>query len=62
MVAAVRGAARGDAMISPRITRRLLRKFAEPAPNGAATASDGSLCSPTRNVRYWSPSAAVCRI
>jgi DNA-binding NarL/FixJ family response regulator len=32
MVAAVRSAARGDAMISPRITRRLLRKFAEPAP------------------------------
>ncbi|GCB42832.1 response regulator transcription factor [Streptomyces sp. NL15-2K] len=33
MLAAVRSAARGDAMISPRITRRLLRKFAEPAPD-----------------------------
>ncbi|MDX2819793.1 response regulator transcription factor [Streptomyces ipomoeae] len=32
MLAAVRSAARGDAMISPRITRRLLRKFAEPVP------------------------------
>nr|WP_218617671.1 response regulator transcription factor [Cryptosporangium aurantiacum] len=33
MLAAVRSAARGDAMISPRVTRRLLRKFAEPAPD-----------------------------
>ncbi|PWU57309.1 DNA-binding response regulator [Micromonospora sp. S4605] len=30
MLAAVRSAARGDAMISPRVTRRLLRTFAEP--------------------------------
>jgi len=30
MLAAVRSAAYGEAMISPRITRRLLRKFAEP--------------------------------
>jgi DNA-binding NarL/FixJ family response regulator len=30
MLAAVRSAACGEAMISPRITRRLLRKFAEP--------------------------------
>jgi DNA-binding NarL/FixJ family response regulator len=32
MLTAVRSAARGDAMISPRITRRLLRKFAGPEP------------------------------
>ncbi|MDX3241140.1 response regulator transcription factor [Streptomyces sp. ME18-1-4] len=33
MLAAVRSAARGDAMIAPRITRRLLRRFAEPVPD-----------------------------
>jgi len=33
MLAAVRSAACGEAMISPRITRRLLRKFAEPKPD-----------------------------
>lgn len=33
MLAAVRSAARGDAMLSPRITRRLLRRFAEPTPD-----------------------------
>ncbi|MFG2100929.1 response regulator [Micromonospora echinaurantiaca] len=33
MLAAVRSAARGDAMISPRVTRRLLRTFAEPTPD-----------------------------
>ncbi|MEU8420402.1 response regulator transcription factor [Micromonospora sp. NPDC048835] len=33
MIAAVRSAARGDAMISPRITRRLLRMFAAPRPD-----------------------------
>ncbi|MEV5767864.1 response regulator transcription factor [Micromonospora sp. NPDC052213] len=32
LLAAVRSAARGDAMISPRVTRRLLRTFAGPAP------------------------------
>ncbi|GAA3207060.1 response regulator transcription factor [Actinocorallia longicatena] len=32
MLAAVRSAARGDAMISPRVTRRLLRTFTDPAP------------------------------
>ena len=33
MLAAVRSAARGDAMISPRVTRRLIRTFAEPTPD-----------------------------
>ncbi|MGH3390552.1 MAG: response regulator [Actinomadura sp.] len=33
MLAAVRSAARGDAMISPRVTRRLLQRFAEPKPD-----------------------------
>ncbi|WP_238005949.1 response regulator transcription factor [Dactylosporangium sp. AC04546] len=33
MLAAVRSAASGDAMISPRVTRRLLRMFAEPRPD-----------------------------
>ncbi|MEV1329242.1 response regulator transcription factor [Micromonospora costi] len=33
MVAAVRSAARGDAMIAPRVTRRLLQKFAGPTPD-----------------------------
>ncbi|MQY09192.1 response regulator [Actinomadura macrotermitis] len=33
MLAAVRCAARGDAMLSPGITRRLLREFAGPAPD-----------------------------
>ncbi len=32
MLAAVRHAARGDAMLSPKITRRLLDRFADPAP------------------------------
>ncbi|GAA3383599.1 response regulator transcription factor [Cryptosporangium minutisporangium] len=39
MLAAVRSAARGDAMLSPRITRRLLRKFAEPAPDRRSDAA-----------------------
>jgi DNA-binding NarL/FixJ family response regulator len=33
MLAAVRSAASGEAMISPRITRRLLRTFVEPRPD-----------------------------
>ncbi len=33
MVAAVRSAARGDAIISPRVTRRLLLTFVEPRPD-----------------------------
>jgi DNA-binding NarL/FixJ family response regulator len=33
ILAAVRSAAGGDAMISPRVTRRLLRTFAEPKPD-----------------------------
>ncbi|MBB4932925.1 DNA-binding NarL/FixJ family response regulator [Lipingzhangella halophila] len=32
MISAVRSAARGDAMLSPRVTRRLLDKFANPEP------------------------------
>lgn len=32
MISAVRSAARGDAMLSPRITRRLLHRFADPEP------------------------------
>lgn len=39
MLAAVRSAARGDAMLSPRVTRRLLRKFAEPAPDRRSDAA-----------------------
>ncbi|MGC4809728.1 response regulator [Micromonospora sp. DT228] len=33
MINAVRSAARGDAMISPRVTRRLLRQFSGPTPD-----------------------------
>lgn len=38
MLNAVRCAARGDAMISPRVTRRLLRHFAGPAPDRRSAA------------------------
>ncbi|WP_100449163.1 response regulator [Glycomyces xiaoerkulensis] len=34
MVAAVRSAAEGDAMLSPRVTRRLLERFAQPRRDG----------------------------
>jgi len=38
MLAAVRSAANGDAMLSPRITRRLLRRFADPSTGRRADA------------------------
>jgi DNA-binding NarL/FixJ family response regulator len=39
MVAAVRSAARGDAIISPRVTRRLIRMFVEPRPDRRSDAA-----------------------
>ncbi|WP_410817246.1 response regulator [Micromonospora sp. 050-3] len=38
MLNAVRSAARGDAMISPRVTRRLLRQFSGPGPDRRSNA------------------------
>jgi DNA-binding NarL/FixJ family response regulator len=38
MLNAVRSAARGDAMISPRVTRRLLRQFSGPTPDRRSNA------------------------
>ncbi|MEV7988182.1 response regulator transcription factor [Micromonospora sp. NPDC085948] len=38
MINAVRSAARGDAMISPRVTRRLLRQFSGPTPDRRSNA------------------------
>ncbi|GII00880.1 response regulator [Planobispora takensis] len=43
LLAAIRNVAAGDAVVSPRITRRLLETFAHQIPTGAAPADDGRL-------------------
>jgi DNA-binding NarL/FixJ family response regulator len=42
LVAAIRTVARGDAVVSPRITRRLLEEYAHTLPDLAAGAGDGA--------------------
>ncbi|MDP9866225.1 MULTISPECIES: response regulator [Streptosporangium] len=43
LLAAIRSVAAGDAVVSPRITRRLLENFAHQLPTGGAPASDERL-------------------
>ncbi|GIH89685.1 response regulator [Planobispora siamensis] len=43
LLAAIRNVAAGDAVVSPRVTRRLLETFAHQLPTGAAPAGDGRL-------------------
>jgi DNA-binding NarL/FixJ family response regulator len=42
LVAAIRTVARGDAVVSPRITRRLLEEYAHTLPDLSAAAADGA--------------------
>src|SRR5580698_1857251 len=42
LVAAIRTVARGDAVVSPRITRRLLEEYAHTLPDLSASAADGA--------------------
>ncbi len=41
LIAAIRTVARGDAVVSPRITRRLLEEYAHTLPDPAGAAGDG---------------------
>ena len=42
LVAAIRSVASGDAVVSPRVTRRMLEMFADRLPDGAASPSRGT--------------------
>ncbi|SCK09898.1 two component transcriptional regulator, LuxR family [Streptomyces sp. WMMB 714] len=43
LLSAIRSVAAGDAVVSPRITRRLLENFAQQLPDGSGTLEDGRL-------------------
>ena len=52
LLRAVRAVVAGDALLSPRVTRRLIEEFASRAKNPAGL-PDVSTCSPTGSARSW---------